>query len=68
MQLDIRLPCGLLFLILGLLLVGYGACSTPADAQRFFGLNVNITWGIIFALFGGVMLWLSRRSIKNDKP
>ena len=62
MQLDIRLPMGLLFLILGVILVAYGLFSDPAIyAQHSLGQNVNLVWGVIFALFGGVMLFLSRR-------
>ena len=62
MQLDIRLPMGLLFLILGIILVGYGIVSDHAIYdQHSLGQNVNLLWGAIFALFGAVMLWLSRR-------
>ena len=64
MQLDIRLPIGLLFLLLGAILVGYGFMSDPAIyVQHSLGQNVNLIWGTIFALFGGVMLYLylSRR-------
>jgi hypothetical protein len=62
MQLDIRLPMGLLFLILGIILVAYGFVSDPAIyAAHSLGQNVNLLWGSIFALFGGVMLFLSRK-------
>jgi hypothetical protein len=62
MQLDIRLPMGLLFLILGIILVVYGLVSDPAIyVAHSLGQNVNLLWGAIFALFGGVMLYLSRK-------
>lgn len=62
MQLDIRLPMGLLFLLLGIILVVYGFVSDPAIyAQHSLGQNVNLLWGSIFALFGGAMLWLARK-------
>ena len=62
MQLDIRLPMGLLFLLLGIILVVYGFTSDPAIyVQHSLGQNVNLLWGAIFALFGGVMLFLSRK-------
>jgi len=62
MQLDIRLPMGLLFLLLGVILVGYGFVSDQAIYdQHSLGQNVNLLWGGIFAMFGAVMLWLSRR-------
>jgi hypothetical protein len=62
MQLDIRLPMGLLFLLLGVILVIYGFSSDPAIyTEHSLGQNVNKLWGVIFALFGAVMLWLARR-------
>lgn len=62
-QLDVRLPMGLLFLTLGLILAGYGLMADPAIyAKHSLGQNVNLTWGVIFALFGGLMLWLKSRS------
>jgi hypothetical protein len=65
MQLDIRLPMGLLFLLLGIILVTYGFFSDPAIyAAHSLGQNVNLLWGSIFALFGGAMLWLARRKNK----
>jgi hypothetical protein len=62
MQLDIRLPMGLLFLLLGIILVTYGFVSDPAIyVQHSLGQNVNLLWGSLFALFGAAMLWLARR-------
>lgn len=65
MQLDIRLPMGLLFLLLGVILVAYGFTSDPAIyARHSLGQNVNLFWGAIFASFGALMIWLARRSTK----
>ncbi|MDI1335982.1 MAG: hypothetical protein PSU94_07330 [Lacunisphaera sp.] len=62
-QLDVRLPMGLLFLTLGIILVVFGVISDPAIyAQHSLGQNVNLTWGALFALFGVTMLWLARRA------
>ncbi|HTL69611.1 MAG TPA: hypothetical protein VL200_18255 [Lacunisphaera sp.] len=62
MQLDIRLPMGLLFLLLGAILLVYGFASNPAIyAAHSLGQNVNLTWGVVFALFGAFMLWLARK-------
>ncbi len=64
-QLDVRLPMGLLFLSLGLILAGYGVMADPAIyAKHSLGQNVNLIWGVIFALFGALMLWLSARAKK----
>jgi hypothetical protein len=62
MQLDVRIPLGLLFLILGLILVGYGLAADPAIyVQHSLGQNVNLTWGGVFTAFGALMLVWSRR-------
>jgi hypothetical protein len=62
MQLDVRVPIGWLFLILGVILVVYGLTSDPAVyAQHSLGVNVNLRWGVIFALFGVVVLFIARR-------
>ena len=65
MQLDIRLPMGLLFLLLGIILLVYGFISDHAIyVQHSLGQNVNLLWGTVFALFGAWMLWLSRKKAK----
>jgi len=65
-QLDVRLPMGLLFLILGLILVGYGLTADPAIyASHSLGQNVNVTWGAIFVLFGAAMLTLAAKAKKT---
>ena len=61
MQLDIRLPMGLLFLLLGVILVVYGLVSDPAIyATHSLGRNINVIWGVAFGVFGALMLWLVR--------
>jgi hypothetical protein len=61
MKLDLRLPIGLMFSIIGVLLTVYGATSDPAIYQRSLGVNVNLWWGLVLVVFGLVMLWLVRR-------
>ncbi len=61
MGLDIRLPIGALFTVLGVLLTGYGLISDPAIYERSLGINVNLWWGAALLLFGVVMIVLGRR-------
>ncbi len=63
MGMDLRLPIGLLFLTYGVLLAGYGALR-PHDVQ---GINVNLIWGGVLALFGAAMLFLAERLRRADK-
>jgi hypothetical protein len=61
MSFDVRLPIGLLFLTLGLILAVYGLRSDPAIyARHSMGVNINLVWGAVMAVFGLVMLVLTR--------
>ncbi|MGH9468533.1 MAG: hypothetical protein ACRD1Y_14370 [Terriglobales bacterium] len=62
MGLDIRIPLGSLFVILGVLLAGYGLVSGPAQYQRSLGIDVNLWWGIALLVFGLAMLALAWRA------
>ena len=44
MNLDLRLPIGLMFTIDGVLLVGFGLVSDQAIYARSLGANVNLWW------------------------
>jgi hypothetical protein len=59
MAFDIRLPVGLLFLIVGGLLVAVGLTSDPALYARSLGENINRIWGSVMGLFGLAMLALA---------
>jgi hypothetical protein len=62
MGLDIRTPIGLMFSIFGLLLTGYGLVTRGSSIyERSLGYNVNLEWGAVLLVFGGVMLWLGSK-------
>jgi hypothetical protein len=61
MGLDIRIPIGLMFALLGVLLSGYGVISDRAIYAKSLGMNVNLGWGLVLLAFGVVMLVLARR-------
>jgi hypothetical protein len=61
MRFDLRLPIGLMFTIVGVLLTGYGLVSDRAIYQRSLGVNVNLWWGLVLVAFGVVMLGLAMR-------
>jgi hypothetical protein len=64
MGLDVRLPIGGLFSILGVLLVGYGLVSDSGIYARSLGINMNLWWGVVLLVFGVVMVALGRRGSK----
>lgn len=68
MQLDIRLPIGLLFGVLGAILTVYGVVSDKAIYDRSLGLNVNLWWGLVTLAFGVVMFLMGRRGTSAVRP
>ncbi|HEY6515941.1 MAG TPA: hypothetical protein VIY50_07335 [Steroidobacteraceae bacterium] len=62
MGLDIRIPIGSLFVVLGALLAGYGFLSNPAIYRRSLGIDINLWWGVALLMFGLAMLALAWRS------
>jgi len=58
MGIDVKIPIGLMFSILGLLLTIYGlfTSSNPEMYQKSFGINVNLWSGIIMLIFGVILL------------
>jgi len=62
MAFDLRLPIGLLFTLLGLLLAGFGLLSPPELYVKSMGLNVNLVWGLVVLAFGaGMLTWARAR-------
>jgi hypothetical protein len=69
MGLDIRLPIGMMFSLLGALLSIYGLVTSSDTAmyQSSLGLNINLGWGIVLFLFGAVMLFFALRTRFSKK-
>ncbi len=67
MGLDIRWPIGLMFSLIGVLLVAYGLITGSSSEiyQRSLGLNVNFYWGLVLLVFGGWMLTMAWRGGKK---
>jgi hypothetical protein len=64
MGLDIRLPIGMMFTLIGALLGIYGLV-TGTDTSMYvgsLGLNVNLWWGLVLFIFGAVMLFFALRA------
>ncbi len=67
MNVDIRFPMGLMFSITGLILLVYSFFSNPEMYEKSLGINVNLWWGLALLVFGGVMLFLSYRTMRSNK-
>ncbi len=62
MGLDIRTPIGSMFLVLGVVLVGYGLLTHGAEMYARSGHhNINLSWGVVLVVFGATMVLLGRR-------
>jgi hypothetical protein len=69
MGLDIRWPIGLMFSLVGALMVIYGLI-TASDAEiykRSLDINVNLIWGLVLLVFGAAMLTMAWRT-KGTPP
>ena len=57
-MLDLRWPIGLMFSLIGALLVIYGAATNSNTAMYALSLgkNINLIWGAVLLVFGVLML------------
>lgn len=62
MTFDLRLPIGLLFTFLGLLLAVFGLITPAEINQKSLGLNMNLYWGLVILAFGATMLAFALRA------
>ena len=65
MGLDIRLPIGIMFAILGGLLTVYGAIADRAIFARSLGLNVDLFWGAVLLVFGLTFMFFGARGTRR---
>jgi hypothetical protein len=67
MILDLRVPLGLMFTLVGLILTLFGL-KTNGNAALYapsLGINANLWWGLVLLAFGLTMLLLGRRGQKR---
>jgi hypothetical protein len=65
---DIRIPIGLMFSIIGILIsvFGFFTMSNTGMYQKSLGINVNIIMGLLMLVFGLVMLYFAWRKKKVE--
>ena len=68
MNLDLRIPMGLLFTIVGAIMTVYGFFTRGSSIyERSDGMNINLIWGVVMLIFGVTMYALGRRSDKRPR-
>ena len=69
MGLDIRIPLGLIFLIIGGVMSLFGLFTRhSAIYEKSLDVNLNLGWGIIMFAFGLTMFIIGRRQKWQDDP
>jgi hypothetical protein len=67
MSLDLRIPMGLMFSLLGIILTGFGLATNGSSIYNSsLGINVNLWWGFVLLIFGLTMYILGRRGQKRQ--
>ena len=66
MQLDIRVPIGMLFTLIGAMLLAQGLLAAVPAQHGAAPVNIDAAWGLVMAIFGVAMLLLARRHRKGS--
>jgi len=66
MGLDIRWPIGLMFTLIGAMLVVFGLMK--GDQSVSLGININLIWGAVLLVFGVLMLLGAISGGKKNPP
>lgn len=63
MNLDQRIPMGMMFSIVGAVLFAFGLATRnrPDLYTRSFGINADLWWGLALLIFGIVVVGMGRR-------
>ena len=70
MGLDIRIPIGLVFLLIGGIMGVFGL-FTQGDAalyQKSLGMDINLVWGGLMFAFGAIMFFFGKRKKATETP
>jgi hypothetical protein len=68
MQLDIRMPVGLLFTFLGIVLTIFGFATKGSEIYKHsLGININVYSGICLLIFGVFMLTMALRAQRKNR-
>lgn len=69
MGLDIRIPLGLIFLIIGGIMAVFGLATRGSNIYaKSMNIDVNLIWGALMFVFGIAMFLAGRRKKWQDDP
>jgi len=62
MNLDLRIPMGMMFTLVGAILSVFGLVTMGNPMyERSLGINANLDWGLVLLAFGLIMFFFGRR-------
>ncbi|MGH9598270.1 MAG: hypothetical protein ACRD27_00285 [Terracidiphilus sp.] len=63
MNLDLRIPMGMMFTLIGAVLMAFGLSSRGNGAvyAPSMGIDANLWWGVVLLVFGLILVPLGRR-------
>ncbi len=67
MSLDIRIPIGLMFTLVGAILLVFSLISSSDIYKVSMGININLWSGIASLIFGLAMLGLAWRATQKNR-
>jgi sulfite exporter TauE/SafE len=63
MNLDLRIPMGLMFTLVGGILGAFGLATNGSEIYAAsLGINANLWWGLVLLVFGLTMFLMGQRS------
>jgi Na+-transporting NADH:ubiquinone oxidoreductase subunit NqrD len=66
MNLDLRMPMGLMFTLTGALLTAFGLASRGTAIYALCqGVDVNLCWGLVLLVFGLVLMLVGSKGQKK---
>lgn len=66
MTLDLRIPMGAMFTLLGVILTLFGLATRGSKIyEASLGINANFWWGLVLLAFGLTMFLMGRRGQKR---
>ena len=70
MGLDIRIPLGLVFLLIGGIMGVFGIYTHGNTAlyQKSLGMDINLDWGGIMFALGAIMFFFGKRKKTTETP